>query len=98
MENLTFFVSLSISVLSFVFGRLHGAKTEGEKQGILLNELGNIKQDIKELKTDFKQINVEKIHTELNFLKNEMMENKNNLLFSNKRFDEHLNKYHINKG
>lgn len=94
MENLTVVISVALSALTFFIGRLHGARTEGEKQGILLNQLENIKHDIQELKTDFKQINVEKIHTELNYLKIELGRNKTDILKLNERIDIHITEHH----
>lgn len=97
MEDLVVVISLGLSVLTFYLGRMQGAKTEGEKQGILLNELENIKQDLQDLKADFKHINVEKIHAELNFLKSELTNCKENLYLTNQRIDNHLSKDHLLK-
>lgn len=94
MEIITVIISLGISTITFILGRLHGAKNEGEKQGKLLTELENIKQDVKEIKSDFKQINAEKIYAELNFLKSEMVSDKNQIALINKRIDDHITKQH----
>lgn len=90
-------ISLGLSVLTFYLGRTQGARSEGEKQGVLLNELKNIKQDVQDLKTDFKHINVEKIHAELNFLKSELVNCKENIYLTNQRIDKHLSKDHLIK-
>lgn len=94
MENFILFLSFGLSVLTFYFGRLHGAKIEGEKIGVLLSELKNIKQDLKEFKTELKQINPEKMYVEIESLKTDLVECKDSISSLNKRIDNHLSKDH----
>lgn len=83
-----------LSLVSFIAGQKNGAKADGEKQGALLVELRNIKEDVQELKRDFKLINAEKIHCELNELREAQSNFKKSVFRLHERIDEHLRTEH----
>lgn len=87
-------LGVGLSVLTFFIGQKAGAKKEGEKQGSLLTELAYIKQDLSELKKDFKQINVEKIHCELNELRSRQVQFDESVRRLHNRIDDHLSRQH----
>lgn len=94
VEYVITIILFGLSILTFFLGQKTGAQKEGEKQGELLTELKYIKKDLSDLRTDFKLINAEKIHAELNELRERQMKYDKSIIRLHDRLDEHLTKHH----
>lgn len=97
MEDIALVISLGLSALIIYLGRLHGAKKEGIEMGGILTELKNIQQNLQEFKEKFEQADIEKVYTDINVLKTELVNFKEHLYLVNKRIDKHLSQDHLKK-
>lgn len=94
MNDFILFISVVLSILTIYFSRLNGARKSGEKQGIILNELENIKQELYDLKKDIEKINFEKTNNEVQLLNLKLTTCEDNLKIIAKKLDSHLIKNH----
>lgn len=87
-------IGFLISAAAFFIGRTTAAKTDGERQGALYADISYIKEELKNLSSDIKAINVTKIFTELQRLSDENLRFQKSIKRLHSRIDEHLKNEH----
>lgn len=86
-----------IALASFLIGQRNGAKIDGEKQGQVFTKLKYIEQDVRELKNDFKLLNIETMRSDLESVKSRLDRHSESIRRGHQRIDNHLRNEHMMK-